>query len=102
MEIIQTVAALFVFSLLVAPIVMMTILLLRTRKQKQNPQQHVKLEELEQNDYTIVDDVNKAFGDVNTALNEISATMESFNKRLEEIEEKFEREDSTIKGFSRK
>jgi hypothetical protein len=100
--IIENVAGLFVFSLLVAPIVMLTILLLRTRKPKQNPQQHVKLEELEQNDYTIVDDVNKAFGDVNNALNEIGSTLESFNERLEEIEQKMDREENTVKGFSDK
>ena len=101
MEIIQDVAALFLFSLLVAPIVMLTIILLRTRKPK-NPNQQVKLQELEQNDYTIVDDVNKAFSDVNTALTEIGATLESFNERLEEIEQKMDRDENTVKGFSDK
>ena len=93
-EIIQTVAGLFVFSLLVAPIVMLTILLLRTRKPK-NPNQSVKLEQLEQNDYTIVDDVNKAFHDVSQSIQELQA-------KLEEIEEKMEREEHTIKGFNKK
>ena len=59
MEIIQNVAALFLFSLLVAPIVMMIILLIRTNKPKQNPNASIKLEQLEQNDYNIVDDVFK-------------------------------------------
>ena len=93
--IIETVAGLFVFSLLVAPIVMLSILLMRTRKPKQNPQQHIKLEQLEQNDYTIVDDVNKAFSDVSASLTELQ-------KRLDDIEEKLEREENTIKGFSDK
>jgi predicted nucleic acid-binding Zn-ribbon protein len=93
--IIETVAGLFVFSLLVAPIVMMTILLIRTKKPKNNPQQHIKLEQLEQNDYTIVDDVNKAFSDVSQSLTDLQS-------RLEEIEEKMERDENTVKGFSDK
>ena len=93
-EIIQTVAALFVFSLLVAPIVMMSILLVRSRKPK-NPNQSIKLEQLEQNDYNIVDDVNKAFHDVSQSIQELQA-------KLDEIEERLEREDSTIKGFNSK
>lgn len=94
-EIIQTVAALFIFSILVAPIVMMTILLIRTNKPKSNQNATVKLEQLEQNDYNIVDDVNKAFHDVSQSLNEL-------NKRLDEIEDKLEREENTIKGFTGK
>jgi len=93
-EIIETVAGLFVFSLLVAPIVMLTILLLRTRKPK-NPNQSVKLEQLEQNDYNIVDDVNKAFHDV-------SQSIADLQEKIEEIEQKMDREESTIKGFSDK
>ena len=95
MEIIETVAGLFVFSLLVAPIVMMTILLIRTKKPKNNPQQHIKLEQLEQNDYTIVDDVNKAFSDVSTSLSELQS-------KIEDIEERLDREENTVKGFSDK
>jgi|SRR5210317_686627 peptidoglycan hydrolase CwlO-like protein len=94
-EIIQTIAGLFIFSLLVAPIVMLTILLIRSRKPKTNPQQHIKLEQLEENDYTIVEDVNKAFSDVSNSLQELQ-------KKIEEIEERMEREDSTIKGFNSK
>lgn len=93
--IIETVAGLFVFSLLVAPIVMLTILLIRSRKPKTNPQSHIKLEQLEQNDYTIVDDVNKAFSDVSQSLTELQ-------KRLDVIEEKMERDENTVKGFSDK
>ena len=93
-EIIQTVAALFIFSLLVAPIVMLTILMVRTRKPK-NPTASVKLEQLEQNDYTIVDDVNKAFSDVSTSIQELQ-------QKIEEIEEKMSREENTVKGFNDK
>ena len=93
--IIETVAGMFIFSLLVAPIVMLSILLMRTRKPKINPNASVKLEQLEQNDYTIVDDVNKAFSDVSTTLSELQA-------KIEEIEEKMEREENTVKGFNSK
>jgi len=92
LEIIQTVAALFVFSLLVAPIVMLSILLIRSRKPK-TPTPNIKLEQLEQNDYNIVDDVNKAFHDVSQSIVELQ-------EKLEGIEERLEREDSTVKGFS--
>ena len=94
-EIFQTLAALFIFSLLVAPIVMLTILMVRTKKPKTNPNASIKLEQLEQNDYTIVDDVNKAFSDVSTSIQELQA-------KIEEIEEKMEREENTVKGFNSK
>lgn len=96
-EIVYNLAALFIFGLSVAPIVMLVILLMRTSKPKNTnqQQQHIKLEQLEQNDYNIVDDVNKAFHDVSQSLNEL-------NKRLDEIEDKLEREESTVKGFNAK
>jgi len=93
-EIIQTVAALFIFSLLVAPIVMLSILLVRSRKPK-NPNQSVKLEQLEQNDYNIVDDVNKAFHDVSQSIAELQ-------EKMEEIEGKLDREENTVKRFNDK
>jgi len=93
-EIIQTVAALFIFSLLVAPIVMLSILLVRSRKPK-NPNQSVKLEQLEQNDYNIVDDVNKAFHDVSQSISELQ-------EKMKEIEGKMDREENTVKGFNDK
>ena len=73
---------------------MLTILMVRTRKPK-NPNQSIKLEQLEQNDYNIVDDVNKAFHDVSQSIVELQ-------EKLEEIEERLEREDNTIKGFNKK
>jgi peptidoglycan hydrolase CwlO-like protein len=94
MIILHTLAALFLFTIIVAPIVMMIILLIRTNKPK-NPTQSIKLEQLEQNDYNIVDDVNKAFHDVSQSIQELQA-------KLEEIEERLEREDNTIKGFNKK
>lgn len=100
-EIIQTVAGLFIFTLLVAPIVMLGILLVRTNKPK-NPTQSIKLEQLEQNDYNIVDDVNKAFHDVNHALSEINTNLNEFGKRLEDIEESLDRENTAVKGFIQK
>ena len=95
MVILYTLAALFLFTIIVAPIVMMIILLIRTNKPKQNPNASIKLEQLEQNDYNIVDDVNKAFHDVSQSISELQA-------KLEEIEEKMEREENTVKGFNSK
>jgi len=94
MVILYTLAALFLFTIIVAPIVMMIILLIRTNKPK-NPTQSIKLEQLEQNDYNIIDDVNKAFHDVSQSLTELQA-------RLDEIEDKLEREENTVKGFNSK
>jgi hypothetical protein len=100
-EIFTTLVALFIFALLVTPIVLLTILVIRTNKPK-NPTPNIKLEQLEQNDYNIVDDVNKAFHDVNQALNEINDNLNGFGKRLEDIEESLEKEAHSIKGFNQK
>ena len=100
-SIFSTLIALFVFALVCTPIVLLTILIIRTNKPK-NPTPNIKLEQLEQNDYNIVDDVNKAFHDVNQALSEISDNLNQFGKRLEDIEESLERENNTIKGFTQK
>lgn len=91
--------ALFIFALVCTPIVLLTILVVRTNKPK-NPTPNIKLEQLEQNDYNIVDDVNKAFHDVNAALGEMNASLDSFSKRLEDIEVKLEKDERAIKGFS--
>ena len=96
-----TVVAMFIVLLICTPIVLLTILVIRTNKPK-NPTPNIKLEQLEQNDYNIVDDVNKAFHDVNQALGEISENLNQFGKRLEDIEESLERENNTIKGFTQK
>ena len=101
MDIFTVVVAMFIVLLICTPIVLLTILVMRTNKPK-NPTPNIKLEQLEQNDYNIVDDVNKAFHDVNHALTEINDNLNNFGKRLEDIEESLERENSTIKGFSQK
>ena len=98
MEIFNTVIGIFIVMLICAPLVLLTILVIRTSKPKA-PINGKKLEQLEENDYTIVDDVNKGFYDVNTALNSINASLDEFDKRLEDIETKLEKDERTIKGF---
>lgn len=98
MEIFNTVIGIFIVMLICAPLVLLTILVIRTSKPKA-PINGKKLEQLEENDYTIVDDVNKGFSDVNTALNSINASLDEFDKRLEDIETKLEKDERTIKGF---
>jgi hypothetical protein len=85
--------------LICTPIVLLTILVIRTSKPK-TPVNGKKLEQLEENDYTIVDDVNKGFADVNTALNSINASLDEFDKRLEDIETKLQKDERTVKGFA--
>jgi ABC-type transporter Mla subunit MlaD len=98
-EIFNTIVAIFIVLLIFAPIVMLTILIVRTSK-PERPVNGGKLEELEENDYTIVDDVNKGFTDINSALNNINTSLDDFDKRLEDIETKLEKDGRTIKGFS--
>ena len=98
MEIFNTVIGIFIVMLICAPLVLLTILVIRTSKPKA-PINGKKLEQSEENDYTIVDDVNKGFFDVNTALNSINASLDEFDKRLEDIETKLEKDERTIKGF---
>ena len=97
-EIFNTIIAIFIVMLICAPLVMLTILIIRTTKPKA-PINEKKLEELEENDYTIVDDVNKGFFDVNTSLTNIKLSLDDFDKRLEDIETKLEKDERTIKGF---
>ena len=98
-EIFNTIIAIFIVMLICTPIVLLTILVIRTSKPK-TPVNGKKLEQLEENDYTIVDDVNKGFTDVNTALNSINASLDDFDKRLEEIETKLQKDERTVKGFA--
>lgn len=89
--ILQVVAALFMFALLVAPIILMSIVVIKMNTKKGEPVGKVSLDhiaQLEQNDNIIVEDIN-------AALTEIVS-------RLEAIEEHLEREDQTIKGFASK
>ena len=87
------IVALLLFLVICTPIVLLSILIVRTNKPKA-PMNKVKLEQLEQNDFQIADDVNKAFSDFATDLEEL-------NKRLDTIEEKVDRDDNTIKGFKK-
>ena len=95
MEIIAAVlVAILIFLVICTPIVLLTILVVRTNKPKA-PVNKVKLEQLEQNDYQIADDVNKAFTD-------FAADLEKLNTRLDGLEEKLDRDASEIKGFNSK
>ena len=87
------IVALLLFLIICTPIVLLTILIVRTNKPKV-PVNKVKLEQLEQNDYQIADDVNKAFSD-------FASDLELLNKRLDDIEEKMDKDASTIKGFKK-
>ena len=95
MEMIAAVlVAILIFLVICTPIVLLTILVVRTNKPKA-PVNKVKLEQLEQNDYQIADDVNKAFTD-------FAADLEKLNIRLDGLEEKLDRDASEIKGFNSK
>jgi len=95
MEMIAAVlVAILIFLVICTPIVLLTILIVRTNKPKA-PVNKVKLEQLEQNDYQIADDVNKAFTD-------FAADLEKLNTRLDGLEEKLDRDASEIKGFNSK
>lgn len=90
-NILQVVAGLFIVLLLVAPIVLMTIVVIKMGTKKADPVGKVSLEhiaQLEQNDNIIVEDINAA----------LTAIVE----RLDAIEDHLEREENTIKGFASK
>ena len=90
-NILQVVAGLFIVLLLVAPIVLMSIVVIRINTKKGEPVGKVSLEhiaQLEQNDNIIVEDINSALTEIVT--------------RLEAIEEHLERENATVKGFANK
>ena len=89
-HILQTLTALFAFTILVAPLVMLTILLLRGTKSKSDtPKVSIdQIAQLEQNDSIIVEDINEA--------------LSAIAGRLEAIEERLDREENTVKGFANK
>jgi preprotein translocase subunit YajC len=86
-NILTTVAGVFIVFLLVAPIVLLTVLIIRTSK-KPPVINKERIDALEQNDNIIVEDIN-------AALSEIV-------NRLTDLEEKIEREEQTVKGFGSK
>ena len=85
------IVAFLLLLVICTPIILLVVLIVRTNKTK-TPQNKVKLDQLEQNDFQIADDVNKAFTD-------FAADLEALNKRLDTIEEKVDREENVVKGF---
>lgn len=90
-DVLMVVAGLFIFALIVTPIILMTMVILKMNTRKGEPVGKVSLEhiaQLEQNDNIIVEDINAALGEI--------------MNRLEAIEEHLEREGQTVKGFAKK
>ncbi len=86
-DILATVAGMFIVMLLVAPIILLIILLIRTSKPK-STQSSKRLDELAEIDAAIIEETNAA---LSTVLDQIK-----------DIEERLDREDSAIKGFGNK
>jgi preprotein translocase subunit YajC len=86
-NIFTTVIALFLFMVVITPLVLLTILIIRTSKKPPMIAKE-RIDALEQNDNIIVEDIN-------TALTELV-------NRLSDLEEKIEREEQTVKGFGSK
>jgi ABC-type multidrug transport system fused ATPase/permease subunit len=86
-NIFTTVIALFIFTVIVTPLILLTILIVRTSKKPPTINKE-RIDALEQNDSIIVEDIN-------TALTELVT-------RLTELEEKVDREEATVKGFGSK
>jgi hypothetical protein len=86
-SIFTTVIALFIFTVIVTPLILLTILIVRTSKKPPTINKE-RIDALEQNDSIIVEDIN-------TALTELVT-------RLTELEEKVDREEATVKGFGSK
>ena len=80
--------ALFIFALIITPIILLSILLVRTSKPKTNPQSAKRLDELAEIDAAIIEETNAALA---TVL-----------EKIQDIEERLDREDSTVKGFGNK
>ena len=87
MSILTTIAGVFIVMLLVAPIILLSILVVRTSKKPPTINKD-RIDALEQNDNIIVEDVN-------AALVELMA-------KITELEEKIDREEATVKGFGNK
>jgi len=90
-NIFEIVVGMFIFFLLLTPIVLMSVLVSKSFRKRVEKKDNVSIEHiaaLEQNDNLIVEDIN-------TILSEIV-------DRLDSIEDRLDREDSTIKGFAKK
>ena len=82
-----TVIALFIFLIIITPLILLTILIIRTSMKPPTINKE-RIDALEQNDNIIVEDINNALSEMMT--------------RLVDLEEKIDREDQTVKGFSGK
>ena len=83
----EIIAALFIFTIIITPIVLLSILIVRT-SHKPPIINKERIDALEQNDNIIVEDINAALTELVT--------------RISELEEKIEREEATVKGFGSK
>ena len=86
-NIFTTIIALFAFTIIITPLILLTILIVRTSK-KPPVINKERIDALEQNDNIIVEDIN-------------SALTELVN-RITDLEEKIERDEQTVKGFGAK
>ena len=86
-NIFTTIIALFLFTVIVTPLILLTILIVRTSK-KPPVIAKERIDALEQNDNIIVEDINNALTELVT--------------RITDLEEKIEREEQTVKGFGGK
>jgi len=86
-SIFTTIIGLFVFTVVVTPIVLLTILIVRTSK-KPPAINKERIDALEQNDSIIVEDINTALAELVT--------------RLTDLEDRLDRDEATVKGFGSK
>lgn len=89
LNVLEIVTGLFIFGLVVTPIVLSAIIIFKLPTKNREPRvspEHIA--QLEQNDNIIVEDINLALAEI--------------VKRLEAIEERLDREDQTVKGFAKK
>jgi preprotein translocase subunit YajC len=84
---VTNIAALFIVLLMVAPLVLLTILVIRTSKKPPTINKE-RIDALEQNDNIIVEDIN--------------AALTELINRITDLEEKIERDEQTVKGFGGK
>ena len=84
----EVLTALFIFTLIITPIILLSILLFRTSKPKTNPQSAKKLEELAEIDAAIIEETN--------------AALVTVLEKIQDLEDRLDREESTVKGFGNK
>lgn len=84
----EVLTALFIFTLIITPIILLSILLIRTSKPKPNPQSVQKLEELAEIDAAIIEETN--------------AALVTVLEKIQDLEDRLDREESTVKGFGNK